>query len=575
MMNTADKNDIRFTSPRDRVEIHLPVGRVISAPRGTPVGDYLKLLEESGAPPIVGAIINGELRELTFPIQIDSKVQPVTMGEADGMRIYRRSLTFLLEVAFSSLFPDGEVSVDHSVASGGYYCQVIGRLPLTPDELTRLEDQMRILVQANLPFRREEVPLSQAIEYFRQEGVEAKVRLLAHRQKDYLTLYQLKGYHDYHHGYMVPSTGYLRWFALVPTGDGFTLRFPRRNAPTELLPQPEYPKLLLAFRQYGDWLERLGISSVGALNDAIKATRSREIILVSEAFHEQRVAEIAAQIAAHSRQVKVILVAGPSASGKTTFSKRLSVQLLTHGISPFPLEMDNYFVDRELTPLDENGDYDFESIQALDRQRLSEDLRRLIAGEAVRVPRYNFITGTCDPGDEIQLRSGEVIILEGIHGLNPSLIQDVPGENTFRIYASALTQINLDRQNRVSTTDTRLIRRIVRDARERGYTAQETIQRWESVRRGEKRYIFPFQENADVLFNSALVYELSALKPLAEPILRQVQFGKPGYVEAKRLLAFLEWFLPLDSDLIPDNSILREFMGNSILREFKLWHEGR
>ena len=575
-MNTADTNNIQFTSPGDRVEIHLPDKCVISAPRGTPVGDFLKLLEEkNGTPPIVGAIVNGELRELTFPIQIDSKVQPVTMGEADGMRIYRRSLTFLLEVAFSSLFPDGEVSVDHSVASGGYYCQAIGRPPLTHDELIQVENKMRTLVQADLPFRREEVPLSQAIEYFRQEGVEAKVRLLAHRQKPYLTLYELKGYHDYHHGYMVPSTGYLRWFALVPTGDGFTLRFPRRHEPTELLPQPEYPKLLLAFRQYGDWLERLGISSVGALNDAIKATRSREIILVSEAFHEQRVAEIAAQIAAHSKEIRVILVAGPSASGKTTFSKRLSVQLLTHGISPFPLEMDNYFVDRELTPRDDNGDYDFESIQALNRQRLSEDLRRLIAGEAVQVPRYNFITGTCDPGEEIQLRSGEVIILEGIHGLNPSLIQDVPGEKTFRIYASALTQINLDRQNRVSTTDTRLIRRIVRDANERGYTAQETIHRWESVRRGEKRYIFPFQENADVLFNSALVYELSALKPLAEPILRQVQFGKPGYVEAKRLLAFLEWFLPLDSDLIPDNSILREFIGNSILREFKLWHEGR
>ncbi len=570
-MTSEEGNEtIHFSQPRETVEARLPDGRTISGPRGAPVGEFLSLLKDE-LPPITGAIVNGELRELTFCLPMDSKVQPVTMGDADGMRIYRRSLTFLLEVAFITLFPGADVSVDHSVSSGGYYCQAIDRPPLRLQELAQVEAEMRRLVDADLPFRRLEVPLAEAREYFRLEGKADKERLLAHRQKDYLTLYDLKGHHDYHHGYMVPSTGYLRWFALSPTGDGFTLRFPRRHAPTQLSPIPEYSKLLTTYRQYGDWLERLGISSVGALNDAIQSKRSQEVILVSEALHEQRVADIAAQISNRREQVKVILVAGPSASGKTTFSKRLSVQLLAHGLSPFPLELDNYFIDRDFTPRDEKGEYDFESIEALNRQRLSDDLRRLIAGETIQMPRYNFLTGKSEPGDVVQLKSSDLIIVEGIHGLNPALIPDLPAETAFRIYASALTQLNLDRQNRISTTDTRLIRRIVRDARERGYPAHVTIQRWESVRRGEKRYIFPYQENADVMFNSALVYEVSALKPLAEPLLRQVPFGKPGYVEAKRLLAFLEWFLPMDSDLIPDNSILREFMGGSILREFKLW----
>jgi uridine kinase len=314
------------------------------------------------------------------------------------------------------------------------------------------------------------------------------------------------------------------------------------------------------------------------LNDAICAKRIHEIILVSEALHEEYVAYIAEQITARcdepdaAKKVRIILIAGPSSSGKTTLSKRLTIQLLSQGISPFPLGMDNYFVDRGKTPKGEDGQPDFEALEAVDTHYLTQDLRRLVAGEAVRLPHYNFKTGLREPGDVIQLESGQVIILEGIHGLNPSLLPDFPVEQTFRIYASALTQLNLDRHNRISTTDTRLVRRIVRDARERGYTARDTIQRWESVQRGEKRYIFPYQENADVMFNSALAYELSALKPYAEPLLRQVPFGTREYIESKRMLALLEWFQPVSSDLIPDNSILREFIGNSILQEFKLWN---
>jgi uridine kinase len=325
---------------------------------------------------------------------------------------------------------------------------------------------------------------------------------------------------------------------------------PRHSNPTELLPVPEYPRLLKAFRQYGDWLERLGIDNVGSLNDAILAGRGHEIVLVSEAFHEQHLSDIARQIAARRGQVHIVLIAGPSSSGKTTFSRRLSVQLLALGISPFPLELDNYFVDRDETPLGADGRHDFEAIEALNVKLLAENLQSLIKGKKVQLPRYNFKTGRREAGDVIQLKRGQMLILEGIHGMNPRLIPDSLAGSAFRIYVSALTQLNLDRHNRVSTTDTRLIRRIVRDARERGYTAAQTISRWESVREGEKKHIFPYQENSDVIFNSALAYEMASLKPLAEPLLRQVPFGTPEYIEAKRLLAFLEWFPPGD-DLIP------------------------
>jgi uridine kinase len=292
-------------------------------------------------------------------------------------------------------------------------------------------------------------------------------------------------------------------------------------------------------------------------------------------LHAQQISRIANTIRKRKDQIKVILIAGPSSSGKTTFSKRLSIQLLSEGISPFALEMDNYFVDRENTPLDENGQYDFENINALNRELLQDHVARLVRGEKVQLRYYNFREGKNEPGEEVQLAPGQMIILEGIHGLNPVLLEDIPPEETYRIYVSCLTQLNLDRQNRISTTDTRELRRILRDARDRGYTAQQTIASWENVRRGEKRHIFPYQENADVMFNSALAYELTALKPLVEPLLRQVPFGTPEYIEAKRLFKFLQWFLPIEQDLIPDNSILREFLGGSILTDFKIWHHGQ
>ncbi len=560
---------IQIVKPRNEVEIHLPDGRVLSGPRGAMVGEFLSAIKHDSQ--LVGAIVNNELRELTYPIELDSRVEPVTMTSADGARIYRRSLTFLLEMAFTDLFPDAKLFVDHSVASGGYYCQITGRDPLSESELAALKAHMLDLVDADQPFERREVPLQAAIEYFRSRGYDDKAYLLKYRKKDYLTLYRLGDRMDYHHGYMVPSTGYLRVFDLVPTEGGFTLRYPRRHAPNELLPMPEYPKLLAAFRQYGGWLARLGIDNVGSLNDAIQAGRADEIVLVSEAFHEQNLSTIARQVAERIDQSHLILIAGPSSSGKTTFSRRLTVQLLALGISPFPLELDNYFLDRDKTPLGEDGKPDFESVEALNLPLIADQLPRLIRGEEVHMPRYNFKSGKSEAGHIIQLKHGQPIILEGIHGLDPRLVPENLSGETFRIYVSALTQLNLDRHNRVSTTDTRLIRRIVRDARERGYTAAQTISRWEAVRSGEKRYIFLFQENADVIFNSALAYEMAVLKPYAEPLLRQVPHGTPEFIEAKRLLAFLEWFLPLDIDLVPDNSLLREFLGGSILKDFTVW----
>jgi uridine kinase len=424
---------------------------------------------------------------------------------------------------------------------------------------------------ADEPILRREVSLDEAISIFEREGYADKVRLLKIRQKDYVTLYTLRGIEDYFHGYMVPSAGYLKLFHLSHAAAGFILRFPRRHVPNEILPNGDYPKLWATFREYGLWQERLGLEDVGMLNEAIEQGRGAELILVSEALHNQKTAEIARRIADSRQQIRLVLIAGPSSSGKTTFSRRLSIQLLSQGLRPYPLEMDNYFVDREKTPRDEAGELDFDAFEALDRNRLNEDLKRLLAGEEVVLPRFDFQMGKRTTGDTVRLPAGTVIVMEGIHGLNPELLPRFDSSEAYRIYVSALTQLNLDRHNRISTTDTRLIRRIVRDAAARGHSPAFTISGWDRVRRGERRNIFAYQENCDSIFNSAFVYELSALRPIAEPLLRQVGPETPEYIEAKRLLAFLAWFRPLSPEFIPDDSILREFLGGSILEQFRVW----
>jgi uridine kinase len=570
-----EENPIALTTPRNTVELHFPDGRVITGPRGSSLEKFLSILPDEEASTIVGAIVNNALRELTYSVDIDSRVEMIHTDSEDGARIYRRSLTFLLEVAFERIYPGMELRIDHSVSSGGFFCQIAGCPQFGENDLERLRVEMNDLIQRDIPFIRNTVPLQEAIDYFSSQGEDEKVKLIRYRQKDTMVLYSLLGHRDYHHGYMVPSTRYLKVYALSVMGDGFVLNYPRRFAPNEIQPLPDSPKLLNTFRLYGNWLDRLGINNVAALNDSIAAGRIREVILISEALHEQRIAEIAKQISENIERIQVVLISGPSSSGKTTFSKRLSVQLLSQGVSPFPLEMDNYFVDRDKTPRSKNGELDYEALQALNLPLLNQHVAELVKGNEVQLPHYDFKKGKSGAGEKARLQPGQLLILEGIHGLNPELLPGFPSERAYRVYVSALTQLNLDKHNRISTTDTRLMRRIVRDAAERGYSAWQTLQRWDSVRAGEKTHIFPYQENADTMFNSALVYELSALKPVVEPLLRQVPYGTKEYIEAKRLLAFLEWFLPITSDMIPDNSILREFLGGSILKDFQVWHNGK
>jgi uridine kinase len=559
--------------PRKTVLVQFDDGRIFEAPVGTPLESFMRAACNDDPVPTVAALIDCKLHELTYPVMHDMEVTPVSIHDSDGMRIYRRSLTFLLVAAAHQLFPKAQVYVDHSLTFGGLFCEVHERDPLTPEEVALLERRMKQIAADDAPITKSSVSLEEALVLFKNRGHEDKVRLLRHRPRDYVTLYRLYDIDDYFHGYMVPSTGYLRYFALQHYSRGFILRYPRHEQPMVLQPVMEYPKLVAVFREYGQWLQVLGIHNVGALNDAVDEGRGGEVALVSEALHEQRIAQVAVEIAKRRKELRLVLIAGPSASGKTTFSKRLAIQLLANGLRPVAVELDNYFVDREKTPLDERGEYDFEHLGAVDLDLLNAQLLQLMEGREVRLPRYSFPRGKREQGELLRLSKDHVILLEGIHGLNPALVPGVPKERIYRVYVSALTQLNLDHYNRVPTTDTRLIRRIVRDARERGYSAMDTIRRWESVRNGEKRWIFPHQEHADVMFNSALVYELSALKPLAEPLLFQIERRVPEYVEARRLLALLRWFLAFSPDLLPTNSILREFIGGSSLRDFTLWRQ--
>jgi uridine kinase len=571
------RTDIRLAPPRETAHARLPDGRIYEAPPGTPIGDILHVAGTDGraqAPvaPAVAAIVDGRLRELHMPIVGDADVTPITLSDTDGARIYRRSLSFLLVTAAAEVFPEAAVLVQHAAPSvGAYFCSVRGRGPFSQTELGQLERRMREIVEAGAPITKSAVPVSQAIRLFQDRGELDKARLLSHRTKDTIVLYELRGRRDYFQGYMVPSTGYLRDFALELFPAGFRLCFPHQANPFEVPHVVPYPKLFEVFAEAGEWLDRLGIRNAGALNDAIAEGRLPQVSLVAEALHEARIARIAAEIAAAGDRIRVVLIAGPSSSGKTTFSKRLAVQLLANGRSPFALALDDYFLDRDRTPLDENGERDFETLHALDLDLFNTQLLRLMSGHTTTLPHYSFLAGRREAGQTVTLSPDHIIIIEGIHGLNPALVPALPREVVYRVYVSALTQLNLDRHNRVSTADSRLVRRIVRDAATRGYSAADTIRRWPSVQRGEKLHIFPYQEHSDSIFNSSLVHELAVLRSAAEPLLLQVRPESPEFLEANRLLSFLQWFRPAPADPVPDNSILREFVGKSILENFRLW----
>ncbi|NPV68974.1 MAG: nucleoside kinase [Anaerolineae bacterium] len=560
--------------PRKEALVTFTDGTILSAPIGTPLEEYFRAWHAmKGGDRPIAALVENELRELTIPVEHDLTVEAVTLRSSDGGRIYRRSLVFLLVVAAAELFPEAQVVVDHSLPTGAYYCRLRGRPRLSETELAQLEQHMQAIVAADDPIRRRQVPLEDAIALFKMRGDDDKLRLLTIREKDYLVLYTLRGIADYFFGYMVPSTGYLRTFKLRPyPPDGFLIMYPRQESPEVIRPYEPSDKIADVFERQQHWLELLGVEDIGALNDAVNNGRGRELVLVAEALHDQHITEIAARIAArHQEGVRLVLIAGPSSSGKTTFSKRLAVQLLAQGLKPYPLAMDHYFVDRDKTPRDEQGQYNFEALEALNRPLLNEQLLGLMHGKAVTIPHFDFLTGKSQPGKTVQLSPEHILIVEGIHGLNPALLPDIPTDLTYRIYVSALTQLNIDRHNRIPTTDVRMLRRIVRDATYRGYTVMDTLERWPSVRRGEKQYIFPYQENADVMFNTSLVYELAVLRPLAEPLLRQVSRHSRNYTEAKRLLSFLSWVRPMPEDLvrfIPYDSLLREFIGGSILRDY-------
>jgi uridine kinase len=571
---------IRPGLPRTSVLATFPDGRILEAPIGTVIGNIIRAQSElapsalpvQGTPspadsaPVVAVMLNGRLRELTTALTEDAEIAPVTTAETDGVRIYRRSLAFLLITAAGEVFPGVEVSIEHSASTvGGYFCEVQGRDPFTQSDLARIEARMRDIVAADSPIVKTPMSVVDAMAVFRKRGELERVRLMAHREKETVALHALRGRQEYFQGYMVPSTGCLKYFGLHAFPPGFLLQFPHQSRPTEIAPVVPYPKLFAVFEAAGHLLDRLGVRSAGALNDAIASGRLAEVSLVGEAIHESRIARIASDVAAQADRVKLVLIAGPSSSGKTTFSKRLAVQLLANGRRPFPIALDDYFVDREKTPRDDSGQYDYECLEAVDVALFNEHLLSLMAGRTTDLPRYEFKTGRREKGPTVTLGSGHIMVVEGIHGLNPALVPNVPPQSIYRIYVSALTQLNLDRYNRVSTTDCRLIRRIVRDAATRGYTATQTLQRWDMVTRGEKQHIFPFQENCDAVFDSALVHELAVLRPLAEPLLLQVRHETPEDTEANRLLSFLQWFVPASPDPVPDNSILREFIGGSIM----------
>ncbi len=533
-------------------------------PKGITFREIVEEYQEQYKDDIVLVLFNNRLRELARRIKSDGELIFITTKERAGRKAYRRSVTFLMQRAVYNLSKEEEkqvsVRVEHSI-SHGYYCELVGRVP-DEDYLTRLKKEMLFLVEQKIPIQKKSIGTDEAVSLFRELGMHDKERLFSYRRSSKVNIYSIGNYKDYFYGYMVPNTEYLKYFELKLYQNGFVLLFPHKD--TKVVPEfaPSH-KLFRVLRESAEWSEKLDIHTIGALNDAIAQGKIRDVILVSEALMERKIGMLAEQIAAQP-DTKFVMIAGPSSSGKTTFSHRLSIQMMAQGLKPHPIALDDYYVNRVDTPKDENGNYNFECLEALDLELFNHDMSALLKGECVELPTYNFRTGKREyKGIFKRLGKNDILVLEGIHGLNNKLSYSLPEASKLKIYISALTQLNIDEHNSLPTTDGRMIRRMVRDARTRNLSAKQTIAMWDSVRRGEEQYIFPFQDEADVMFNSALIYEFAVLKQYAEPLLFEIDKNSPEYMEAKRLLKFLDYFLPVPSEDVEKNSILREFIGGS------------
>ena len=514
----------------------------------------------------VSAKVNNKVESLDFRVYYNKDIEFLDITSSSGMRTYVRSLFFVLVKAVEELYPQGNISLEHPI-SKGYFCKLHIDRTIGLDDVQRIKQKMQEIIAADIPYTRTECHTEKVVRLFEERGMPDKARLLDTYGQLYSYYYQLGDTVDCYYSSLVPSTGYIHLFDIVKYYDGLLLRIPSRENPTKLEEVVKQEKMLEVFQEYHRWNQILGISTVGDLNVACNEGHATDLINVSEALQEKKIAQIADEITHRDqdgKRVKLVLISGPSSSGKTTFSKRLSIQLMTNGLKPYPISLDDYFVNRNDTPLDENGKHDFESLYAVDLPFFEEQLSTLLNGGEVELPRYNFTTGKREmSGKKLRIDEHMILIIEGIHALNPALTPHIPNENKYKVYVSALTTILLDNHNYIPTTDNRLLRRIIRDYKYRNYSAEETIARWPSVRAGEEKWIFPYQENADAMFNSALLFELAVLKDYVEPVLRKVPNRCPEYSEAHRLLRFLNYFVSVQDKELPPTSLLREFLGGS------------
>ena len=542
-----------------------------------PMGTTLKELAPSDGRTLA-ALVDNKLKSLDYKVINPHNVRFVDYGHPDGRRTYIRSLCFVLQKVIRDMYPDKVLAIDYSLPSG-LYCEVRERRLMddgrpqiyfmTDDELAEIQDRMRHIVEADLPFTKQMIPLDEASSMFESNGQHEKSRLLKSLGRFHYNVYWLDGHADTFYGPLTTSTGCLTTFDISGFNDGFCLQYPMDGSPDKVLPMKRQSKLATALKEHSDWCSVMGVKGVGTLNRKVKSGEVVDLINLSEALHERKYAEIADQIYARRGSVKIVFIAGPSSSGKTSTSKRLAIQCRILGLNPKVIELDNYFVDRELTPRDENGEYDFEALEAMDLKFLGQQLNELLEGHEVEIPRFDFKEGKrYFNGDMMQLHEKDILIMEGIHALNPAMIPGVDSSKVFRVYASALTSLSIDENNNISTSDNRMLRRMIRDNRTRGVVPEDTIMRWQSVRRGENRNIFPYQENADAVFNSAHIFELPVLKYYAEPLLRRISPNSPAYTEATRMLKFLDYIValsPAEIAAIPPTSILREFIAGQSL----------